>query len=750
VPPTAAAQEPGQADLYTGVPSSSPRDGANEQQEHQQYQNQQYNQQQQEARRDVGREDEDAYEEKRLQLPPVSLLDEYLPLLLEDIQRVDDEFDEELELMFDNLGASLGFPIPQKMGGPLPSSSGAPLRGRNEMKKRKKQKAAVDEEVLSPGGKEDSGTSGVEEKAREKDVRSGVITMKALARQRRRSVGAAEASSVLEEGENEVEILSTKSKKAKKRSNIGNIISSSSSVKKGRTTRKDGKRGRLAFERKSLAQLTSSTSTKKKSKKARKNAGFPSSPASSRRLLSSSSSHHNLRKNKKQQQQQQQQRFRQSSLPLTPSRTSGWAMAGASISGFGWACLAVQEIQNAGLQSQYNYLLNPTQVLLSLTVGPALIFLHGGKQLIYPSSLSASSPLSPLTNHRGSYFLLALTWFSLVFAAFGLLTLAQTRPSSVIAVALLVLPLLHSTPHTHNPSYTDEDEYEEEEEEGDGDSTPSSRTRSSSSLISTGVISALLTVGLPLSLTEAGLLLRSSPPTSTSGHSWIWKLGFLGLSVGLSQMSVTTFRDAQAQTEVLGQDEEDEEGGMEEGEMRLSRAGKQVRLLGALSTLALCVGGMGPGVVVGSLVHLLVLSKLSTGERVWGRVGRTMAEMQGGVWALMASLVGEAMSLPALEGEEEVGIRTERLGGKTEEDEKMYMEVEEKGVANLVAALKKQQLRQEATKVKNEYERLSSPLFASSPVSSSSTAVSSSSSGSSRGSSEAEDEERLGLPLPPS
>lgn len=215
-------------------------------------------------------------------------------------------------------------------------------------------------------------------------------------------------------------------------------------------------------------------------------------------------------------------------------------------------------------------------------------------------------------------------------------------------------------------------------------------------------------------------------------------------------MSVTTFRDAQAQTEVLGQDEEDEEGGMEEGEMRLSRAGKQVRLLGALSTLALCVGGMGPGVVVGSLVHLLVLSKLSMGERVWGRVGRTMAEMQGGVWALMASLVGEAMSLPALEVEEEVGIRTERLGGRTEEDEKMYMEVEEKGVANLVAALKKQQLRQEATEVKNEYERLSSPLFASSPVSSSSTAVSSSSSGSSRGSSEAEDEERLGLPLPPS
>ena len=742
VPPAAPAQERGQADLHTGVRPSSPYDGANEQQQYQQYQNQQYDHQQQEARREAAREDEDVYEDKRLQLPAVSLLDEYLPLLLEDIQRVDDELDQELEHMFDNLGASLGFPTPQKMvGPPPPSSSRAPPRGGKEMKEKKKQKAAVDEEVSSLREKEPSGRRSVKEEE-EKEGEGGVITMKALARQRRRSVRAAGGSSVLqEEDENEEVGVSLTNRKSSS--------STSRCRKKEKKAKKDRKRRRLALERKSLSQLSISAGTKK-SKKARKNVIFPSSPSPSRRLSSSSSSYRNIHKMKKQQ-QQQQQRYRHPSLPLTPSRTSGWAMAGASLSGFGWACLAVQEIQNAGLQSHYNYLLNPTQVLLSLTVGPALIFLHGGKQLLYPSSLSSSSPLSPLTNHRAPFFLRALTWSSLLFAAFGLFTLAQTRPSSVIAVALLVLPLVHRTPHTHNPFHAEEDEDEGEEEGWEGGSSLSSRTRSSSSLISTGVISALLTVGLPLSLTEAGLLLRSSPPTSTSGHAWIWKLGFLGLAVGLSQMAVTTFRDAQAQMEVGGEEEEEEEEeeGEEEGEVRLSRAGKQVRLLGALSTMALCVGGMGPGVVIGSLAHLLVLSKLSMGGRVWGRVGRMMAEMQGGVWALVASLVGEAMSLPALEGEEEGRIRRERLEGKMEEDEGMYMEVEEKSVAALVAALKKQQLRQEAAKVKNEDEGARSPLFASSPISSSSTAVSSSSSSSS-GPSEAEDEEYLGLPLPPS
>ena len=711
--------------------SSAAADVGDEQQQHHQHQHQQHQQyqHQQDARREAAQEDEEEYEEKRLQLPPVSLLDEYLPLLLEDIQRVDDELDQELEHMFDDLGASLGFPIPQKMVAPPPPSlSRAPPLG-GKMKQKNAVKA-VEGEVSSLRKRKASARSGLEEEVVE-EKEEEFITMKALARLRRRSVGAVGGSSSLVEEEDEDEEVGLRLKKKR---------SSSSSGIKEKKGKKGGKMRRLALEKKSLAQLTTTTGKKKKIKKAK--------------LSSSPSSYRELRKSKKQQQQQQQQ-SRRRSLPLTPSRTSGWAMAGASLSGFGWACLAVQEIQNAGLQSHYKYLLNPTQVILSLTVGPALLFLHGGKALLFSSSSpSSSSPLSPLTNRRAPFFLRALTWSSLLFVAFGLFTLAQTRPPSVIALALLVLPLLHGTPHTHDPT---NEENEDEEEEGwdEGPSSPSSRTRSSSSLISTGVLSTLLTVGLPLSLTEAGLLLRSFPPTSSSGGTWIWKLGFLGLAVGLSQMAVTIFRDAQARIEVLGEEEVEEEEGMEdeeEGEVRLSRAGKQVRLLGALSTMALCVGGMGPGVVVGSIVHLLVLSRLAMGGRVWGRGGRMMAEMQGGVWAFGAALVGEALSLPALEGE---GGEGGREGGSKEES--VSLEVEEDSVAALVAALKKQQQgqqlrqqqQQQAAFMEEESEQAFSPLFGSSPISSSSPATSSSSSRSSSRTADA-DEEPLGLPLPPS
>jgi hypothetical protein len=725
--------------------SSDAADAENEQQHQQQHQQHQQYQRQHDARREAARarEDEEVYEEQRLQLPPVSLLDEYLPLLLEDIQRVDDELDRELEHMFDDLGASLGFPIPQKMvAPPPPSSSTAPLGGK-EMKKRKKQKKAVTavEEVSSLRKGKASARSGVKEEREEEE--EGFISMKTLGRQRqRRSVEAVGGSSSLWQEEEEEE-----EEEDDEEGEVGLRLKtrkSSSGLKKGK---KGGKTRRLALEKKSLAQLTTTMGKKKKSKKTKSSLLTRSS--------SSSSSYRALRKSKKQQQQQQSSRR---ALPLTPSRTSGWAMAGASLSGFGWACLAVQEIQNAGLTGHYNYLLNPTQVILSLTVGPALLFLHGGKELLFPSFLPSSSPLSPLTNHRAPFFLRALTWSSLLFAAFGLFTLAQTRPPAVIALVLLVLPLLHGTPHTHNPSHSEEDEDEDEEEEGWKEDPSSPSSRSSSSLISTGVLSALLTVGLPLSLTEAGLLLRSSPPTSSSGPAWIWKLGFLGFAVGLSQMAVTTFRDAQARMEVFGKEEEEEEEGeegMEGGEVRLRRAGKQVRLLGALSTMALCVGGMGPGAVVGSLIHLLILSRLAMGGRVWGRVGRMMSEMQGGVWAFGVAVVGEAMSMPALEEEE--GGEGGRRGGKEEEEKSAYLEVEEDSVATLVAALKKQQQgqqqrqrqQQQAAKLEDKDEQASSPLFSSSPAASSSSSSSRSSSRTA-GRGCAEDEEPLGLPLPPS
>ncbi len=624
---------------------------------------------------------EEEEEEKRIQLPPVSLLDEYLPLLLQDIERMDEELDRELEGMFDDVGVTLGLkalpPGPARRTTPraVAAAAPAPLPVAARRKSADNTKAAAAAVVRGPYVR-------APKKKEEAAEEEGYLFMAStesvyepaarLVKQRRRATLAARSTPSFfqdeEEDEEEDELGSLALRPPRK------SRSSSSSSKKLRSGKTKASRRRLLTDKEPLALK------QKKKKKSKKHDSHLADTSDERRRRRRSNSRKKKKSSKRSSSSSLRRRRRHPGRLLsTPALPSTWAMAGASLSAFGWACLAVQEIQRAGLMSHVTYFLNPFQVLLSLTVGPALLFVHGGGK-----HLSSSS---------SSIFLRALTWSSLLYGLWGLLALAKTRPPAVCAVAFLALPLLLGTAHTHDCTDVEEP-----------------RHRPTPSLVATGLLTSLLTVGLPMSLTEASLLLRLNPPTSSSGPWWALKLGALAAAMALSQMSVTTFRDAQARLEVYGPKEEGIEEEEEEGG-GLSRASKRGRMLGALATMALCVAGMGPGVVFGSLFHMFALARLSAGGKVRGKVGRTLAEVQGGVWAMVGPFVGEALALPPLEaaGEEGVVVQEEEEELGQGEAEVLY-ELDEDELADLVVVALKQQQAQK--QVEEDEGRESQPTAA--------------------------------------
>jgi hypothetical protein len=183
-------------------------------------------------------------------------------------------------------------------------------------------------------------------------------------------------------------------------------------------------------------------------------------------------------------------------------------------------------------------------------------------------------------------------------------------------VALLSLFLLQAAPHLslHND-------------------TGAARRRSPLALASGGLLWALLTVGLPFSLTDTPAPLTllgpspSTPQTTTHGRT-LRRVACLAAAAALGQMAAASFRDAQ----VL------EDGLVTGGERRATARAAKALALG--SSLALMGTGMGPLVAAAAAAHAAVLAWL-LGTGADGSLARGLAEVQG-AGVLAAVVAGEA------------------------------------------------------------------------------------------------------------
>ncbi|TFJ85891.1 hypothetical protein NSK_002711 [Nannochloropsis salina CCMP1776] len=631
----------------------------------------------------------DSTEEKRVQSPQVSLLDEYLPLLLEDIQVVDQELDLELQQMFEDLYALPGLPSPLRL-----SSREAKLQPRgtasafSDGKARRGGRGKGPETGVRRGGRGlgvgPSSLGNEEErqalpplvpdgdmlegKGQHLEVGEGERRLEGA---RRRGV-AISAQAVGREEEEEEEAAADGGRRRRPR---GKKPTGKKALRDGGAGAGQGHGGGVRKPKSSTTRPTfpsRAATGKALSSKPRAKPGLslgPSLGASSQGLKV---------KNARTRQRRQLLRLDRPQHRLAgsrvPSPPTAWAMAGASLSGLGWACLAVRQIQGAGLASHYTYLLNPTQAVFSLVLGPTLLFIQAGKDL-----------LSPSPSQRPPLVLQVLLPLSLLFAATGTIFLARTGPPAVIAVILAAACLIQNVPHTQPPVVRPV-----RPDGARSDLDAGKWRRSLLSLMASGALAALVGVGLPLSMAEPGRLLRLSSPVSSLGPVWSVQLGALTAAVWLSQMAVTTFRDAQARQEVWGEEEEEEEevGGQE----RLTRTGRQVRALGACSAMALVVSGVGPGAVLGSLLHLLLLSHLTSGEGGRSMAGKALAEVQGGIWAVVASVLGDVIALPAFT---EVGEAGWEEKGRGAGQERGLTDEERDGLSTLAAALREQQQKKQ-------------------------------------------------------
>ena len=643
----------------------------------------------------------DNTEEKRVQLPQVSLLDEYLPLLLEDIQVVDQELDLELQQMFEDLYASPDLPSPRRLSsreaksqrrgmasafsdgkarrggrgkgpgtgvrrGGRGLSVGPPSLG-NEEERQALPPLVPDCDMLE--GKGQHLEVGEGERRLEGARRRGVaISAQAIGRLRpvAREDKGRKCGGREEEEEEEAAADGGRRRRPRGKKPTGKKALREGGAGAGQGQGRGVRRPKSSTTRPTFPSRTATGKALSSKPRAKPGLSLDPSPGASSQGP----------KGKKARTRQRRQllrldrpqhRLAGSRVPFPPT---AWAMAGASLSGLGWACLAVRQIQGAGLASHYTYLLNPTQAVFSLVLGPTLLFIQAGKDL-----------LSPSPSQRPPLVLQVLLPLALLFAATGTIFLARTGPPAVIAVVLAAACLIQNVPHTQPPVGRPDG--------ARSDLDAGKWRRSLLSLMASGALAALVGVGLPLSMAEPGRLLRLSPPVSSSGPVWSVRLGALTAAVWLSQMAVTTFRDAQARQEVWGEEEEEEEVG---GQGRLTRTGRHVRALGACSAMALVVSGVGPGAVLGSLLHLLLLSHLTSGEGERSIAGKALAEVQGGIWAVMASVLGDVIALPAFK---EVGEAGWEEKGRGAGQERGLTDEERDGLSTLAAALREQQQKKQ-------------------------------------------------------
>jgi chemotaxis protein histidine kinase CheA len=316
-----------------------------------------------------------------------------------------------------------------------------------------------------------------------------------------------------------------------------------------------------------------------------------------------------------------------------------WGTAATAASAFGWACLAVRLLQKeGGLRSALHYLLHPFHAVGSLTLPPALAFAQAGRAHL---RLLKHQPLTH--RHLGPFhraLLRAAVVASAVYAAVGLAAMTQARPLAAL-VALLSLSLVQAAPHLlllPTPS---------ESGERERDSSGVNGRRPALALGAGGLLWALLTVGLPFSLTDTpapvslvGGTLAALPPAQSRT---LRRVACLGLAAGMGQMAAICFRDAQAL-----------EGGLVTGGERRA-TGRVAKVLAVGSSLSLMGAGMGPLVVAAAVGHAALLAWL-LGTGADGGLARALAELQG-AGVLAAVLVGEA-GLLFPQSQQEAGFAT--------------------------------------------------------------------------------------------
>ncbi|EWM26337.1 hypothetical protein Naga_100078g23 [Nannochloropsis gaditana] len=125
---------------------------------------------------------------------------------------------------------------------------------------------------------------------------------------------------------------------------------------------------------------------------------------------------------------------------------------------------------------------------------------------------------------------------------------------------------------------------------------------------------------------------------------------------------------------------------------RLSSREAKSQRRGMASAFSDVVSGVGPGAVLGSLLHLLLLSHLTSGEGERSIAGKALAEVQGGIWAVMASVLGDVIALPAFK---EVGEAGWEEKGRGAGQERGLTDEERDGLSTLAAALREQQQKKQ-------------------------------------------------------
>lgn len=312
-----------------------------------------------------------------------------------------------------------------------------------------------------------------------------------------------------------------------------------------------------------------------------------------------------------------------------------WGTGATAVSALGWAALACRLLQKeGGLSSALHYILNPFHAMGSLTIPPAVAFAQAGRAHL---RLLRHQPLHHQLGPFHRALLRAAVVGSALYAAAGLGIMSQARPLAAL-VALGTIGLLQAAPHiAPQPQH------------GQQQGQQSAGARSPLALVAGGLLWAVLTVALPFSLTDTPAPLGAFLPTTAAdaaaatpalARRTLRRVACLGAAAGMGQMAAACFRDAVA----MGGEEDRGRGAgaavaLPGGKPRRAAA-RRAGALAVGSALALGGAGLGPGVVAAAGAHAALVAWL-LGQGADGALARGLAELQG-AGLLAAVVVGEA------------------------------------------------------------------------------------------------------------